>query len=334
MDHPTKRDPNSEIRTILNRGKALQLVKAGEEPFPLSTPVIPDSDLTLGQLIADENISYAEAMEVMFRLRKDGGYPECPDLPKPTTSKEKVEKAMGLEVSGKAPSKRKRSKQPPSSVEPPAKASKSVSPALNGSGKVSDASATEKPGAAEVAGSTVTVDMEDLQKKWDSIRASKGAVKAGPSNPEKPPTISKKVKNAGAEPAKNAGKGPATKSKLALEDGTTAKEPAGDASAKELPRVKVASRKAAGASIPAEGVGSKGPALDGGAKGPGPAKHSAGQPRAERAKRGPASSEGASAEAEVKRAKLDEVPSTSNPDECDIQTLSSGWCPGLTHGLL
>ena len=166
---------NAGLKLALSRGKALAMVKAGHEPFAQSTPLVPDSDVTLGQLMVDEGICYMEAMEVMFLLRKEAGLPEVPamsDAPDvsrkgkskgATKSKCKAEPEL---VVDKAPSSRKRGKQAPSEVADSKK--KKSEPKTKGSEKIGEGVFFD-----EAAGPDM---MASLQAQWDEMRLKPGAL--------------------------------------------------------------------------------------------------------------------------------------------------------------
>ena len=166
---------NAGLKLALSRGKALAMVKAGHEPFAQSTPLVPDSDVTLGQLMVDEGICYMEAMEVMFLLRKEAGLPgvpamsDAPDVSRKGKSKGATKSKCKAEpelVVDKAPSSRKRGKQAPSEV---ADSKKKKSEAKSkGSEKIGEGVLSD-----EAAGPDM---MASLQAQWDEMRLKPGAL--------------------------------------------------------------------------------------------------------------------------------------------------------------
>ncbi|CAE7214938.1 unnamed protein product [Symbiodinium sp. CCMP2456] len=119
---------SANLSMSFKKGSVLNMIKAGEEPFPRDTPLLPKSDITLDQLMHDEEISYLEAVEVMFRLRKESNLAEMPFVPKPKAkAKAKAKgKAKALPEAAeepaapKAPSAPTRDQRPGSSEDPTA----------------------------------------------------------------------------------------------------------------------------------------------------------------------------------------------------------------------
>ena len=85
---------NAKLNNSFKKGSVLNRIRAGEEPFPRDTPLVPKSDITLDQLMHDEQISYLEAVEVMFRLRKESNLAEMPFVPKPKAKAKGKAKAL------------------------------------------------------------------------------------------------------------------------------------------------------------------------------------------------------------------------------------------------
>ena len=189
-----KASSHARVGLVLSRGNAIRLLKEGKEPFPRSTLLLPDSDVSLGELMEDEKISYMEAMEVMFALRTEAGLPEVPEVSPDVKAKKAAVKPA--KASAKAPASRKRCKQPPSEKgddepdEPAApKAAKVSEPKAKAKPAVVDEEMPEKPAEptkqaciASSADSDATklVDMEALQAKGVEAHSSGKGKGCGP----------------------------------------------------------------------------------------------------------------------------------------------------------